>query len=380
MAPLWVVPGLIVWLAVLLLPWRPWSTRERLEAVAGDAAADLHDVVALVPARNEAAVLPGTLRALSAQGSGLGIVLVDDQSTDGTAHAAQDAGIPGLRLVRGAPVPPGWSGKVWALEQGRGQLDRPLALLLDADIELAPGAVAALRARLRENGGGMVSLMAELPARGAWERLLIPAFIFFFKLLYPFGCANSPRSRVAAAAGGCILIETRILDELGGFGSLRDALIDDCTLARLVKRKGYSCWIGLTRSVRSARAYVGPGDVWRMVARTAFTQLRYSRGLLLVCTLVMAFAFVAPPVALALGQGPARLAAGAALLCMACAYLPTLRFYDIPGAWVLGLPVAGTLYLGMTWHSAIGYWRGTRSQWKDRRYPRGDNVNADGAG
>src|SRR5690606_6838783 len=174
-----------------------------------------------------------------------------------------------LRVVAGRPRPAGWSGKLWALHQGLEHVSRSRVLLLDADIELAPGTIAALVERSRETGADLVSIMATLRCETFAERLLSPPFVFFFKLIYPFALAGSPRSRVAAAAGGCILVSTDALRAIGGFAALREALIDDCTLAALLKRQGFRLWIGMSRSVRSLRPYAF-GDFWRMVSRTAF--------------------------------------------------------------------------------------------------------------
>ena len=294
--------------------------------------------------------------------------MVDDQSSDGTADVARRSAGAGVRVIPGATLPDGWTGKVWAQSQARPFLDRPLVLLLDADIALAPGLIATLRQRLRHRSLGLASLMAELPMEGFWERLLLPAFVYFFKLVYPFHVANSTSKRVAAAAGGCVLLELRALDAIGGFASLRDAVIDDCTLARCIKRAGYRTWIGLTHSVTSHRRYHGLGDIWRMVTRTAFTQLRYSWPLLAACSLLMVACFLGP-VILSFSPDPTvRTIALGAWLLMWCAYLPTLRFYAIPARWGLLMPFIGLLFLAMTWDSAWRYLRGERSAWRGRRY------------
>jgi hopene-associated glycosyltransferase HpnB len=205
--------------------------------------------------------------------------------------------------------------------------------------------------------------------QGYWEKLLLPAFIFFFRLLYPFQLANDPKQRrVAAAAGGCILLETKLIDEIGGFAALRSALIDDCTFARRVKSLGARTWIGLTHSVCSVRRYDTLEAIWNMVARSAFTQLHYSTVALLGCTAVFLAAFWLPIAGLFLGDVAARTLAVVALLAMITSYVPTLRFYRLGSAWVMALPLIGTLYLAMTWSSALRYWRGQRSRWKDRVY------------
>lgn len=365
-----------LWLLTLLAPWRPWSTRERLERSDDPTDIeltdiDLSDVTVLIPARNEASVIGRTLNALRAQGRGLKVVIVDDQSTDDTADVVARVGGGDVTLVRGSPIRPGWTGKLWAQEQGRAYLERPLTLLLDADIELAPGLIRTLRSKLVAEQKGLVSLMAELPMETFWEQFLLPAYVFFFKLLYPFRLSNAAFPHVAAAAGGCILLQTKVLTELGGFGALRGALIDDCALARLVKSRGYRLWLGLTRSAKSVRAYGGPRAIWNTVARTAFTQLQYSIGWLLACTAVMAVAFLGPVAGLAAGSFTVKGVAGGAWLVMAGIYYPTLRFYGVRGIYAVALPLIGIVYLGMTWGSAVRFWRGERSRWKGRVYLKG---------
>ena len=213
-----------------------------------------------------------------------------------------------------------------------------------------------------------MSLMVRLHCASGWERLLIPAFVYFFKLLYPFRLVADPRSRVAGAAGGCILLETRCLEAIGGFERLRGALIDDCTLARHVKRLGLPVWLGLSRAVRSARRSEGLEEVRDMVARTAYTQLRCSPAWLLGCTVALVLAFVVPVLALAVGGPGARAAAALALVAMATSYAPTLRFYQLSPARAALLPVSGFLFLWMTWISALRHWRGEGARWRGRAY------------
>ena len=367
----WAIPALLIWVTVLILPWRPWSTRERLEADSARAGDILDDVSVLIPARNEADVMAKTLAGLAAQGPGLDILIVDDQSSDATAEAAKNFGLAGLRVIPGASLPEGWTGKVWAQAQAQPHLNRPLVLLLDADVALSPGMIATLRRELHERRLGLISLMAALPMAGFWERALLPAFVYFFKLIYPFHLANAPSKGIAAAAGGCVLLETRALDAIGGFASLSDSIIDDCTLARRVKDAGFRTWIGLTRSVSSHRRYRGLGDIWRMVARTAFTQLRYSWLLLGLCTLLMVVSFLSP-VLLSLSPEPyTRGIALGAWLAMWLSFLPTLRYYGVAPAWGLLLPFIGVLFLAMTWDSAWRFFNGERSAWRGRRYSAG---------
>lgn len=369
-AAIWIalpVPGLLMWLSVCLLPWRPWSTHPRLEVSRDDLDA-LDDVTALIPARNEAELVGSTLRAVLNQGSGLRAVLIDDSSDDGTAAVARSLGDARLRVIPAPPAPPGWSGKLWALEQGLALVDTPLTLLLDADITLSPGLVPTLRRHLQDQRLTLASLFVELRMHSVWERLLVPAFGYFFRLLYPFRLSNTPGRRAAAAAGGCILVETAALRRLGGFAAFHDALIDDCELARRVKAGGGRTWIGLTRSARSRRAYPTLASLWDLVARCAYTELGYSLPRLALCTLLMLLAFCAPVAGLFAPNIVARLIGAGALAAMMMSYLPTLRYYGRGIAWALALPAIGALYLAMTWSSAVRYWRGTRSRWKGRAY------------
>lgn len=360
-----IVP-VLMWLGLLLVPWRPWSTREHLEA-GSPSGLRLDGITVLIPARNEADVIGTTLRGLQAQGDGLQVIVIDDQSTDATAAVA--SAFSNVRVVSGAPLPDGWAGKLWALEQGRQHVRTPLTLLLDADIELRPGMLATLLSHKQREQRQFVSIMADLRRTSFWDRLLLPAFVYYFKLLYPFAISNSRSTLVAAGAGGCILVDTDMLERIGAFASLRDALIDDCTLARQIKRAGGRTWIGLSRDVVSLRPYGSFDSIHRMVARSAFTQLGYSTALLLVVTFLFLLAY-GVPLAL-LGVAHVWPLAWVAWLAMMLGYLPMLRYYRMPLWWALLLPLGAGLYLGMTWSSAIRYWRGVRSQWKGRVYGAG---------
>jgi hopene-associated glycosyltransferase HpnB len=365
----WALPGCLIWIGILALPWRPWSTRESLDA---DTSLhdDLEDVTVLIPARNEQDAIARTLQSVAAQGRGHRVILIDDQSTDATVAEANRAGIAGLRILHGTALPAGWTGKLWALEQGRREADTDYLLLLDADIELLPGTLPALRAKLGAERRQMVSLMAFLRMESFWERLLMPAFIYFFKLLYPFHLSNTGSRLTAAAAGGCILIENRALATAGGFAAIRDALIDDCSLARRIRDGGGSTWTGLTHSARSHRRYENLGVIWDMVARTAYTQLHYSLALLALCTLLMAAAFILPVAALFLHDAAAASLGITSLILMWISYLPTLKYYKMNPAWAVAMPVIATLYLLMTWSSALRHWQGRSAVWKDRVYDR----------
>ena len=397
--------GTFIWLAIMLLPWRPWDTREVLDSASASPDTDLSDITVLIPARNEAGVIGTTLGSLKTQGNDLAIIVVDDRSTDGTATVAKTLGIQNLRIITGEPLPADWSGKLWALEQGFRHVNTPLTLLIDADIELRPGIVGGLRKKLKEDRLHFVSLMAQLRMVSFWERLFMPAFVYFFKMLYPFRLSNSsftplemePRSsavpptaglgpriipawfdaplkfltgftRVAAAAGGCILLETRLIKEIGGFKTIRQELIDDCALAKRVKLLGCRTWMGLTHSVHSLRSYESLAGIWNMVARTAFCQLRYSAMLLGGTTAIMLMAFWLPIAGLFFPAASAKILSAGALGALILSYLPTLKFYHQARGWALALPLIATLYLAMTWSSAIRFWIGAGSRWKGRFY------------
>lgn len=359
--------GALCWWCLVLFPWRPWSTDEHIETQEYHASDErLQDITVLIPARNEGAYIGRTLSGVKAQSEHIQMIVIDDQSTDDTAEQAKrfDA-----TVISGTAPPVGWSGKLWALEQGLGEVKTPYVLLLDADIELTPGIVSELLRKAHQENLTMVSLMAQPPMENFIERLLMPAFIFFFKLLYPFALASKAESCMAAAAGGCILVQTQALRSASAFACLHDALIDDCTLAAHIKRAGNRIFLGLSHAARSHRGYHELKPIWEMVARTAFTQLKYSPWLLAACTLIMIAMFWLAPFAFLLSQSPElHLIGTLAWIAMFSTYLPTLTYYQRSPLWGFALPVIGTLYLAMTWTSAIRYWRGERASWKDRRY------------
>jgi hopene-associated glycosyltransferase HpnB len=360
-----VAAAALVWWAILLAPWRPWRVDNVLDVEVSPASERLDHITALIPARNEAPVLGACLAALRAQAPDMRINVIDDESSDGTADIARAAG---AHVIAGRPVPPGWSGKVWALEQGRASVETDYVLLVDADIALAPGIVSTLFARIRADAIALGSIYPVPLFQGFWDKLLMPAFVYFFALLYPFRLSNSPRSRIAAASGGCILLERRALEAIGGFAAIKDALIDDCGLARCVKAAGFRTWIGLTHSARGLRAYGSFAAIRAMVERTAYTQLRYSIAWLLACTALMVLAFCVPVAALLQSDGTVQWLALAALAGMAVTYVPTLRFYGRSPLWAALLPLIGALYLGMTGSSALRFYRRERARWKGRVY------------
>jgi len=332
-------------------------------------------VVAVMPARDEAEVIGRAVASLLAHDypGPLHLVVVDDHSSDGTAAAALDAaakaGAAGrLTIISGEPLPPGWSGKLWAVRQGiaAAQAQGPDYLLLtDADIVHAPNNLGALVARAEKGGYDLVSLMVRLNCRTMWERLLIPAFVFFFFMLYPPRWVTAPRRRTAAAAGGCMLIRRATLDAVGGVDSIRHEIIDDCALARRVKAQG-RVWLGAARDTVSIREYRSWRPLWDMIARCAFAQLGYSAAALIGMVVALTLIFVMPPLLLLSGS-PSGMALGAAAwLAMSLAYLPMLRFYRCPVMLAPLLPLIALFYTAATVGSAIQFWRGRGGQWKGR--------------
>jgi hopene-associated glycosyltransferase HpnB len=356
----------IVWCLALMLPSRPFGMRERLEPSNRDVA-DLDDITVLIPARNEATTIQRTLVAVGDQRGAAPVVIVDDQSTDATARVARET-LNTATVVTGEPPPPGWIGKVWALEQGLRTVQTPFVLLLDADIELRPGIIAALKNKAVHERLAMVSLLANLNTQRFWERILVPAYVYFFKFMYPFALVNSVSSRIAAAAGGCILIRREVLEEIGGFASLKSAIIDDCTLAKQVKAAGHGIWLGVSKSVISHREYANWVDILNLVTRSAFAELKFSTMRLLLCTLAMLWLFICIPLVLLIYSGVPAYIAAAGMLAMFMTYVPILRFYKLWAGRALTLPLVALLYLAMTWHSAVRYWFGTRTVWKGRCY------------
>lgn len=361
--------GALIWTVVFILPWRPWSTKERLDSNDKDRDLDLSDLTILIPARNEESEISSTLRSIKDQSEDVNVILVNDQSTDRTKEVAESIKMKNLRIIDGVPLQDGWAGKLWALEQGRKEVKTPFVLLMDADIQLKPGILKTLLAKLKAENLGYVSLMAALKMETFWEKLLIPAYIYFFKLLYPFAISNSKSRLIGVAAGGCNLVRTEILEQIGGFASLKEAFIDDCSLATLIKSYGHRSFTGLTHSVTSHRSYSELKEIWNLIARFAYTYLKYSPALLLLCSLLMISAFIALPLGAFFFNEPLyQTFCVLGLLCMFVCYLPTIRFYRLNPLWCISLPLSGFLYLSMTWSSALRYHRGQRTSWKGRVY------------
>ena len=363
------------WLVILMQPWQGWRNKETLDVTMNQNATpiDLTNLTVIIPARNESEVIENTLTALSYQGNGLNVIIVDDQSSDNTANIIRNTHTSNLKikLIQGSELPPSWAGKMWALEQALSMVKTDLVLLLDADIQLRSGMIAELLQKRLDTGARLVSVMAELRMSSKWEKLLMPAFIFFFKQLYPFQLSNSKSRFVAAAAGGCILIDRVLLENIGGFKTIKNSIIDDCTLASKAKQLGALTWIGLTHSAVSIREYDTLSTIWHMIERSAFTQLKYSILLLFLCTLIMCIAFWLPLISIAFGPTIiTKLIGLIALFAMLSAYIPTLRYYKIKASWSLAMPIIGTIFIAITWSSAIQYWAGKRSNWKGRTYSR----------
>ncbi|OKH55419.1 glycosyltransferase [Scytonema sp. HK-05] len=416
---LWLsVLSLTIWVILLGFWGQFWRSDQRLTRQETDLSM-FPTICAVIPARNEADLLPVTLRSLLNQDypGHLTVILVDDSSTDGTANVARDVAqelnkTQQLHVLSGQALAPGWTGKLWALHQGI-QYAQTLTsppdyfLLTDADIEHDALNLRCLVAKAQQEDLDLVSLMVRLRCESFWEKLLIPAFVFFFQKLNPFPWVNDPTKSTAAAAGGCILITREALTRIGGIEVVRDALIDDCALAQAVKSRRFTqfphredkgdredredkgentssspsspsspsfhkIWLGLTNSTQSLRPYPSLSTIWDMIARTAFTQLNYSLGLLIVTVMGMIVVYIVPPVCaifgLLTGNSLVAIAGLSTWLVMAYAYLPTIRFYGCSPALALCLPGIALLYTLMTVDSAVRHWQKRGGTWKGRVY------------
>jgi len=371
------------WLYLLTAHGRFWSVRsaqanprdpqvERTSPVVRPA------IAIVIPARNEADVIGRAIASLLRQdGCEVLIFVVDDNSSDGTADVARQAASSQpdrVSVISGRSLEPGWSGKLWAMQQGVEQalrLNLDFLLLTDADIEHAPDSVATL-VRVAEAGGyDLASFMVKLHCRSVAERLLIPAFVFFFFMLYPPAWVRDPRRKIAGAAGGCMLIRPAALERSGGLAAIRQEIIDDCALARAVKRSGGKVWLGAATNSHSVRPYESFGEIERMIARTAFNQLHHSAWLLLGTIAGMLLLYVLPLALMVSGPPWLGTIGAVGFALMSAAYLPMVRFYGLHRLWALTLPFAGMFYTVATVDSAMKYWSGRGGEWKGRAQDKG---------
>lgn len=365
------IVSFLIWGYLLVFRGQFWQTDQRLPEGENVNAS----VCAVIPARNEADMLPMTLKSLLTQAyaGSLTVFLIDDHSTDGTAEIARSTAetlgkSEQLNIISAAPLPAGWTGKLWALEQGiqkAMELQPDYILLTDADIQHDLENVRNLVSWAVKDDRELVSLMVRLRCVSFWEKLLIPAFVFFFAKLYPFRWANDPARSLAAAAGGCSLIRREALTRIGGMNAIRQALIDDCALADAIKSSGSKrIWLGLTPTTISLRPYDSLDTIWSMVSRTAYTQLNYSPILLIGSVLGMFIVYLFPIVGIASGNWINLLT----YALMSIAYFPIVQFYRCPFWYAFCLPAIAFLYTLMTIDSAIRHWRGKGGAWKGRTY------------
>jgi hopene-associated glycosyltransferase HpnB len=370
--------ALAIWLYLLLGRGEFWLSSRRDDGVVAPLEALTRawpQLAVVIPARDEAQGIGACIGSLLQQdyAGAWTIILVDDGSSDGTAAIArQTAAALGaqqrLDVIAGAPLPAGWTGKLWALAQGIGVAKRAgpeYVLLSDADIVYAPDVLTSLVARAQAGGLVLTSLMVKLRCESLAERALIPAFIFFFEMLYPFAWVNQPQAATAGAAGGCMLVRADTLAQAGGIDAIRNALIDDCALAGVLKARG-PIWLGLTERAHSIRAYPGFNDIGHMVARSAYAQLRYSPLILAGVLAGMGLTYLVPPLIALFGTGWGRILGLAAWLLMAIAFQPTLRFYRVSPLWGIALPAIAFCYTLFTLDSALQFWRGKGGLWKGR--------------
>jgi len=365
--------ALAAWLYLLIGRGMFWRGRERDESgETPQRSPQWPSVTAVIPARNEADAIAASLRSVLAQDypGPFRVLVVDDDSDDGTAATARGLDRDGrLTVVTGTARPAGWTGKLWAVAQGVTQAAKREApdylWLTDADIAHAPDTLRHLVMRAEESKLVLVSLMAKLRCESRAERFFIPAFVYFFQMLYPFAWVNDPSARAAAAAGGCMLVRRAALEAAGGIAAIRAAIIDDCALAREMKAQG-PIWLGLTRRAISLRPYAALEDIRRMVVRSAYAELNYSPVRLFAMLLGLALIFLGPPVLAVFADGPSRIAGIASWVLMAASFAPMLRFYGRSRLWGFALPLIGAAYAVFTLDSAIQHWRGRGGMWKGR--------------
>jgi hopene-associated glycosyltransferase HpnB len=374
---------LLVWIVLLVARGDFWRSDQMLEdgQVVGR---DCPPVIVVIPARDEAETIGDTVSSLLSQNypGRLSVIVVDDNSRDGTAAAAIEAanGDPRLRVISGQPLEAGWTGKLWAVSQGVEAANAQMPAdgflwLTDADIVHDPDNLQHLMAKALNEKRDLVSLMVRLHCETVWEKLLIPAFVFFFQKLFPFPWVNDPAKPTAAAAGGCMLVRRHALEAIGGIAAIKGQLIDDCALAAAIKKTGGKIWLGLTDRTVSLRRYDRLSEVGQMVARTAYEQLDNSPLWLLGTLVGMTILYVVPPIAFVVGiftGNPWTLIAGlSAVIGMTFAYWPTVRLYKLAAYWGLALPPAAFLYTLFTLESARRTWKGEGGAWKGRSYRNG---------
>ena len=366
---------LFIWIYLFLLRGGFWRARKQFAPGAPSSIAD-RKIVAVIPARDEAETIGETVLTLLRQDlpSPPRIIVVDDNSSDGTSDAARTAAEKLgashlLTVLQGQPLAPGWTGKLWALSQGVALAEtlRPDYLLLtDADIRHTPNSIRNLLAVAEQRSCDLASYMVKLATDTTAEKMLIPAFVYFFLQLYPPKWVASQRMRTAAAAGGCMLVRPEALVRIGGIAAIRHEVIDDCALAKAVKRSGGALWMGLTDTAESLRSYGGSAGVGRMISRSAFNQLRHSALLLLLTITGLFVTYLLGPLLLLTGRTVPMLLGGVVWLLMSLSYLPVVRFYGRPLLSCLCLPMIAAFYAGATVHSAWQYWRGRGGSWKGR--------------
>ncbi len=375
--------SLATWVVLTFFHGRFWRADQWVETAfeTGDPGEGWPAVDVVVPARNEESGVVRCLTSLLEQDypGELRVTLVDDQSEDATGRLAQRLAREhphGSRLgvERSGERPPGWVGKMWAVQTGvvrtaANDPPAPFVLLTDADVEHHPGNLRRLVRKAEADDLDLVSLMVRLHCRSPWEKLLIPAFVYFFQQLFPFPRVNDPTSKTAAGAGGCMLVRRRALEAIGGIERIRDAVIDDCALGAALKKRG-GIWLGLSQREFSFRPYRGLMDIWNMVARSAYTQLAYSPIRLAGTIAGLGVVYIAPPAlgiaGLLAGLPSVALPALAAWILLTWTYVPMARLYALSWPWCLALPVAGLLYTAMTLDSGLRHHRGRGATWKDR--------------
>ncbi|MEA3197122.1 MAG: hypothetical protein QOF32_1174 [Gammaproteobacteria bacterium] len=361
------VPSLLIWLYLFFAHGRFWRSVPQLPAAVPQ---EHPDVDIVVPARDEAHTIGPVIGSLLAQDyrGKFRVILVDDNSTDGTAERAGTAA--NLVIISLQSKPAGWSGKLWALSQGVAASHAPILLFADADIVHDPRHLSSLVAKLQQSGAHLVSEMVRLNCTSLAERALVPAFVYFFQMLYPFRRVNDPSSSVAAAAGGTVLIRRDSLQSIGGIDAIKNCLIDDVALAKAVKGSG-PIFLGHSGLAVSIRPYPHFADIWQMISRTAFTQLRYSAVLLVLTLLGLALVWLVPVAAILFGHGRQFAFGLVAFVLSAISYLPTLARYGRSPLWAPAIPLIALFYMAATCGSALDHWRGQGARWKSRAYGSG---------